>query len=166
LIAKNEDNLQHAKIFIKEIYISNNHKQSNCILAWDGETYMHAREDMGTPQGPRSIALPPKKFFATLCFKMFEQVVDIMVFMPWGIVFKVFINTSVATGNFVREWAVRDRPGIDGTGKYGKFSSGNWRYGKVREIFVRELTVRESTGNFRPGIDGTGKYGKFSSRNW
>ena len=45
------------------------------------------------------------------------------------------VATSVATGNFVREWTVRDRP--------GNFSSGNGRYGKVREIF-------------RTGMDGTG----------
>jgi hypothetical protein len=40
---------------------------------------------------------------------------------------KSWLISSVATGNFVREWAVRDRP--------GNFSSGNGRYGK---FFVRE----------------------------
>jgi hypothetical protein len=75
-------------------------------------------------------------------------------------------------GNFVREWTVREStgnsgPGMDGTGKYGKF-------------WVREWTVRECTGNFsygngrygnvreifRTGMDGTGMYGKFFVREW
>ena len=71
------------------------------------------------------------------CFRQYSDTIYMFQKTNFSRINLMLVN-SVATGNFVREWTVRESP--------GNFGSRNGRYGKVREILG-------------PGMDGTGTYG-------